>query len=59
MAEIVHSCGCQKVLDIGCGDGKLLEHFLRKVSLFSCSSLLLQELLASGEFPLIELSYQN
>ena len=31
MAEIIQSHGCQAVLDIGCGDGRLLEHLLLQV----------------------------
>ena len=31
MAEIIRSHDCRSVLDIGCGDGRLLEHLLRQV----------------------------
>ena len=33
MAEIIHSHDCQAVLDIGCGDGRLLEHLLLQVDM--------------------------
>ena len=39
VADILEQSQAQKVIDLGCGEGKLLEHFIRSASCSSAQTL--------------------